>query len=487
MTMRQKQILIRNKVENVEDRGDVVWAMDQDYRLTAFNTSFGEKLKKERLGTPAKGMDLRPIYQNGIFFSPCKKGCEKALKRYATTIKHTFEENGNTYVHGFSFQPFMDVSGEVAGCCIWQKDITEEVGNIHKLWDSERKYREAQRIANVGHWEWDMIKDEAIWSNQLFHIYQQNPQEFKATFASLLEIIHPEDREAFQKDVDTSIQKNTVHDIVHRAIVGNGEIKYVHQKGRTFYDELGNPVRMAGTSQDVTLEVMTKQQIVQQNNELQNFIRIISHNLRGPISILLMLAKIYECGKHEMNDDIVKKIENTTEALDQTIKDLNLSLSLKNADKEQFREIKLTDVMKDVDGLLSEEIIRAKATVNIDFSQAETIFGLKSYMVNIFYNLILNAIHYAKEGVPPIIQLSTEENNGSIVLRVSDNGIGMELTPEKERKIFNMYGRLSGATEGKGLGLYLVKTQVEAMGGKIGVLSKKDVGTTFTIHFEKQY
>ena len=61
----------------------------------------------------------------------------------------------------------------------------------------------------------------------------------------------------------------------------------------------------------------------------------------------------------------------------------------------------------------------------------------------------------------------------------------MELTPEKERKIFDMYGRLSGATEGKGFGLYLVKTQVEAMDGKIEVISEKGVGTTFTITFPK--
>ena len=63
----------------------------------------------------------------------------------------------------------------------------------------------------------------------------------------------------------------------------------------------------------------------------------------------------------------------------------------------------------------------------------------------------------------------------------------MELTPEKERKIFDMYGRLSGTTEGKGFGLYLVKTQVEAMDGKIEVQSEKDVGTTFTLIFPKNH
>jgi len=198
-----------------------------------------------------------------------------------------------------------------------------------------------------------------------------------------------------------------------------------------------------------------------------------------------MLSKIYDWGKDEMNDDIMKKIEHTTEALDQTIKDLHHSLALKAADKEKFRKVLLGDVMKDVNGLLSEEITKNEASIETNFSKANIVFGAKSYVVNVFYNLILNAINYAKEGVSAVIEIASDENDKEVVLKFSDNGIGMELTPEKERKIFDMYGRLSGATEGKGFGLYLVKTQVEAMDGKIEVESEKDVGTTFTITFPK--
>ena len=198
-----------------------------------------------------------------------------------------------------------------------------------------------------------------------------------------------------------------------------------------------------------------------------------------------MLSKIYDWGKDEMNDDIMKKIEHTTEALDQTIKDLHHSLALKSADKEKFRNVPLRDVMKDVNGLLSEEITKNGASIETNFLEVDTVFGAKSYIVNIFYNLILNAINYSKQGVPAVIQIITEKTEQAIMLRFSDNGIGMELTPEKERKIFDMYGRLSGTTEGKGFGLYLVKTQVEAMDGKIEVESEKDVGTIFTITFPK--
>jgi len=472
---------IQNKIEIVEDRDDLVWAMDEDYKLTAFNTSFKTRLKQNGLGDVERGMDLTEVYQSDSFFNPCEQGCERALNRYATTSKHTFVQDGNTMVHEFSFQPFMNHFGDVVGCYIWQKDITLEVNNNHRLRESERKYREAQEVAAVGHWNWDMNKNEITWSDQLFRIFDKDPETFIANYESLMEIIYPEDRDAFNEDVNKCIEGKKLHDIVHRILVGNAEIRYVHQKGRAFYDENGKPYRMSGTTQDVTKDVLVNQQIVEQNHELQNFVRIISHNLRGPISNLLMLSKIYEWGKDEMNDDIVKKIEHTTEALDQTIKDLHLSLSLKSADKEKFREVFLKEVIKDVEGLLAEEIAKHKATLKTDFSKADVVFGAKSYVVNIFYNLILNAINYGKEGVPAKIEIATEKTDENVVLRFSDNGIGMELTPEKERKIFDMYGRLSGATEGKGFGLYLVKTQVEAMDGKIGVESEIGKGTTFTI------
>ena len=479
--MKRKQVFIQNEIEIVEDRADLVWAMDKHYRLTAFNTSFKTRLKQNGLGEAERGMDLIEVYQSDFFFDPCEQGCERALNRYATTSKHTFVEDGNTVVHEFSFQPFMNSSGDVVGCCVWQKEITQEVDNNHRLLDSEQKYREAQEVANVGHWNWDIVENEITWSDQLYKIFNQDSQTFNANYESLVEIIHPEDRKAFNEDVTKCIKENTLHDIVHRIVVGNGEHRYVHQKGRAYYNEEGQAYRMSGTTQDVTKDVLVNQQIVEQNHELQNFVRIISHNLRGPISNLLMLSKIYEWGKDEVNDDIVKKIEHTTEALDQTIKDLHLSLSLKSADKEKFREVFLKEVIKDVDGLLAEEIAKHKATLKTDFSKADVVFGAKSYVVNIFYNLILNTINYGKEGVPAKIEIATEKTEENVVLRFSDNGIGMELTPEKERKIFDMYGRLSGATEGKGFGLYLVKTQVEAMDGKIGVESETGKGTTFTI------
>lgn len=481
--MQEKQLLINNTVEAIAHKEDAIWSMDRDYRLTAFNASFSKRLRDDAKVQPELGMDLRYIYGNGPFFQPCGPGCAKALDRYANTALNTFHQNGYLQVHEFTFQPFTDGRGRLLGCNVWQKDISQEMENVHRLRESEIKYKEAQEIANVGHWNWDMKLDRLNWSDQIFRIFGQDPGTFEGTFESFLDILHPEDRDDFKGNVSACIRDNLPLDCVHRILIDGREVRYLHEKGRVFYDAQGNPYRMDGTSQDVTKAILANHQILQQNTELQNFIRIISHNLRAPISNLLMLTKLYEWGRHGENDDLVRKMESTAQALDQTMKDLNFSLSLKNADRDQFRDIPLDEVIKAVEGLLAEDIRRTGATIKVDFGPVRAVFGVKSYLVNIFYNLMLNAIHYAKEGVPPQILLSAVLTDRGKTVQVEDNGIGMELSPEKERKIFDMYGRLSGATEGKGLGLYLVKTQVEAMAGKIEVKSEKGVGSTFIVHF----
>ena len=106
-------------------------------------------------------------------------------------------------------------------------------------------------------------------------------------------------------------------------------------------------------------------------------------------------------------------------------------------------------------------------------------------MSNILYNLLVNALKYSKEDIPPKIVVSTEEKKDWIILKVSDNGIGMELTPERKSRIFDMYGRLSAKTKGKGMGLFLVKTQIEALNGSIDVISEKGMGSTFIVSFRK--
>ncbi|WP_422860725.1 sensor histidine kinase [Flagellimonas sp. S174] len=462
---------------------DIIWSIDRDYQLTFFSHSFEQQFTNDFQIVPEIGMDLRSLGFNDVFFHACSKGYSTALNGNPLIYLSTIQTNGKAKVFELSFIPFNNTKGEVLGCCMQQKDVTAESEALQLLEDRDRKYKEAQEIANVGHWNWDMLKDEITWSDQLFRVFGQEPGNFEATYEALMEIIHPEDRKAFNADVEACISENVLHDIVHRIVLGEKDVRYVHQKGRAYYNSNGKPIRMSGTTQDVTSEILANQKIVEQNKELEHFVHVVSHNLKGPISNLLMLLSVYNWGRDIENDIILKKFETTSKALHQTMKDLSLSLSLRSVDENRFRDVCFESAMEDVLGLLSEEIVKANASISMDFSQVSKVKGIKSYVVNILYNLILNAIAYKQEGRTPMVRISTMLKEGSLVLTVTDNGIGMKLTPKREKKIFDMYGRLSGQTAGKGLGLYLVKTQVEAMNGKIEVKSEMGIGSSFTIRF----
>ncbi|WP_164732317.1 sensor histidine kinase [Flagellimonas oceanensis] len=483
--MKDIQKIIREKVEEVTARNDMVWAMDNSYRLTAFNCSFGQRIKDEDCGEAIVGMDLEPIYASCEFFKICLEGCQKALEGEATTTVHMFSGEGNNQFHEFTFQPYMKVSKEVIGCCVWQRNITKEVQNVLSLEESERRYKEVQEVADVGHWIWDMENDVIYWSDQLYAIWGKEKGSFDLNYDSVVGMVHPEDRVRFLEHLEECVQGKVNHDITHRLLLDGGIEKYIHSKGHVFRDADGNPNRMSGTAQDVTKDVQSHQKILEQNIELQNFVRIVSHNLRAPISNLLMLSKIYDWGKDGNNDEVVQNMERTVEALDNTVKDLNNSLSFKSSVKEKFSNVSLTEVYEDVKTLLSWAIDETQANIEVDFSEVDQIIAVKSYMSNILYNLLLNAMKYTREGISPEIKASTAEKDGRVLLQVSDNGIGMDLTPERKARIFDMYGRLSGKTRGKGMGLFLVKTQIEAMDCTIDVVSQKNVGSTFTVSFRK--
>ena len=182
---------------------------------------------------------------------------------------------------------------------------------------------------------------------------------------------------------------------------------------------------------------------------------------------------------------IFSNIGATVDALDRTIRDLNRALSLKKVSKDSFGEVDMEGVLRDIQQLLALDIEENMAKIEHDFSMAPKAPGIKSYFTNILYNLVLNAINYRAANREPYIKVvSRPTATGGIEIIVSDNGIGMDLTGERCKKIFDMYGRLSGNSEGRGLGLYLVRTQVEAMKGSIKVDSEPNKGSTFTIVFD---
>jgi signal transduction histidine kinase len=177
---------------------------------------------------------------------------------------------------------------------------------------------------------------------------------------------------------------------------------------------------------------------------------------------------------------ILEKSKETTIKLDEIIKDLVGILDLQKSVANLSHDINIIQILKDVRILLSKEIEESNAHITHNFSDDTYITGVPAYLNNIFYNLISNGIKYCKKHEIPRINIEYQLMDDQLFFKFKDNGRGIDLVRQGE-KIFRPYKRFHLDKEGKGLGLYIVKTQVEIMRGKISIESEEDRGTTITV------
>lgn len=231
-------------------------------------------------------------------------------------------------------------------------------------------------------------------------------------------------------------------------------------------------------------KVLTEE-LLKNNKDLQQFSYITSHNLRAPIANLQSLLSLFN--KSDLNDPfnrtLVEKFEEATGQLQETLNDLINILVIKsntNIEKEELSfEATLNNVKKHINNLLEQN----HGVLKSDFTQAPTIEYNKVHLESIFMNLISNSIKYRSPERRLEINIQSYQKPGWIILEFEDNGVGFDAARYKDR-IFGLYQRFHNTTEGKGIGLYIVKSQVEALGGNINVQSSEGVGTKFTIHFK---
>lgn len=229
-------------------------------------------------------------------------------------------------------------------------------------------------------------------------------------------------------------------------------------------------------------------ELIKQNNQLEQFAFITAHNLRAPIARLLGLASILDTENKQNPDNeyVIDKMVVVSNELDVVIKDLNVILEIKKGINEIISNVKLSDKLAKVCELLENQISESKAVITFDFSAADVIASVSPYVESIIYNLVSNAIKYRSLKRIANIHLQTLVKEDCILLTISDNGLGMDLS-ENKAKVFGLYSRFHDHVEGKGLGLYLVKTQIEALGGNISIESTPGVGTTFYLSFKKYF
>lgn len=224
----------------------------------------------------------------------------------------------------------------------------------------------------------------------------------------------------------------------------------------------------------------SNQQLVSQNNELQQFSYTVSHNLRGPVASMLGLINIHTLAQNEIEQKhVLTLIERSAQSLETIIRDLNKIIDIRNDKFSAFETVSLEQELLLIQQSLNSFIEKNDVQIERNFA-FDQIVSIKAYINSILYNLISNAIQYRSMDRPPLIRISSRTNNGHSILEVSDNGMGIDL-PRFQGDLFKLYKRFHTHTQGKGLGLYLVKQQVEKLNGHIEVESKLNTGTTFRV------
>jgi len=177
------------------------------------------------------------------------------------------------------------------------------------------------------------------------------------------------------------------------------------------------------------------------------------------------------------------KLVRAAEELDGVVKDLNTILAFRKNSESLVTVVDFVTEVSKIRVTLEREIASTQAVITADFEQVQTIRTVKPYLESILYNLISNAIKYRVPDRTPVIHIKTEKLENEICLTVSDNGLGIDMNAFRD-KLFTLYSRFHIHLEGKGLGLYLVKTQITALGGRIEIESEVNIGSTFRVYFK---
>lgn len=248
-------------------------------------------------------------------------------------------------------------------------------------------------------------------------------------------------------------------------------------------------------NEDLEEEVMRRtwaldqsnRQLVSQNRRLEQFASITSHNLRGPIANILGLGSIIERDNlSELNQQCLDHLQKATYNLDMVIRDLNEILGYTNKLQQEKQPVVLDEVLQQVVEEQSAMIAEEGAQIIGNFEEVGSVEAVFSYVKSVFFHLVTNAIKFRSPTVPVVVRLTSRRVEGNVVVAISDNGLGMDTEAYKE-KIFTLYQRFHTHREGRGLGLYLVKTQMEALDGHVEVESKVGKGTTFRLYFASAY
>ncbi len=365
------------------------------------------------------------------------------------------------------------------------------------LIESEAGLLEAQSLAHLGNWNWDMTRDDLSWSDEVFRIFGLTPQQFGPTYAAFLERVHPLDRDWVVAAVEAVVRDGAPYDFDHRIVRPDGSERYVHENGKVLRDAAGRPFRMVGTVQDITERKKLEEQ-VRQSQKMEVIGQLasgVAHDFNNILTAIQMNADLLNFGEYLSPDDqeLVRDIGAYVERAAALTRQL---LLFGQQDVMCQQDLDLKEVINGIGKMLTRTL-GADIEMLIKLpKQPLFIRGDAGMMDQVLMNLTVNARDAMPKGGALVIEIGGVEfdelaaaqhaqaRSGSFVqLSVSDTGSGIpaEILP----KIFEPFFTTKGVGRGTGLGLATVFGIVRQHHGWISVCSEVGRGTTFRIYLPR--
>ncbi len=168
--------------------------------------------------------------------------------------------------------PLFDANGELVQIVETIMDVTEQIMLQKKRQQAEDSLNEAQYIAHVGSWELEIQSNKLLWSKEMFHLFEIDSKKCGASYAVFLDAIHPDDRVRVDEAYSDSLKNKQPYEIVHRLLMKDGRIKYVHECCETNFNDKGEPVRSFGTIQDITESIQVEQKLINSEEHYRQLI-----------------------------------------------------------------------------------------------------------------------------------------------------------------------------------------------------------------------
>lgn len=302
--------------------------------------------------------------------------------------------------------------------------------------------------------------------------------------------IHPDDRNWALSYCKQQSEDRTQYDFEYRMIAKDGAIIWLRDIVNVV-KENGKPISLKGIMIDITKnkeaenDLNSSLELVnEQKKRLMNFSYIVSHNLRSHtanIQSIMLLIDDADCD--EERDELLRMLKTVSGSLNETMDNLNDLVNIQANITLAIEPLRLQHYINSTIKILSEQIEAKNATIISNIPADVSILYNPAYLESILLNLVSNAIRYSHLNREPEIRMDWLQEEGKNVLRVADNGIGIDMKRYGD-KLFGMYKTFNGNADARGIGLFMTKSQIEAMGGKITVESEPGIGTTFKVYFK---